>query len=794
MNKTPALVDSIIEQHNHDAANLIMILQDIQAAFNHLPPDAIELVSEKLHLPKSKVYSVATFYKSFSLKPRGKHKIDICEGTACHIRGAAVLMNQVSDQLGIKAGATTADGEFTLESVHCVGACAMGPVVVIDGTYHGNITAAKLSKEIKKCAAALECAPLSGVDADSIEEIIPEMIDKIDSIQKLEQLQARLHEEHPLGKPRILVCSGTGCLAKGSLALAGALRRELSAAGIDRPVNIGFKEVGCQGFCEKGPLVILYPENILYTRVQPEDACSIIQKTVLKKKIIDRLLYHETGEEAGIEKYTAIPFFFRQERTALRYVGSVDPLDIYDYIAHGGYGPLLKALYSMDPDQVIDAVDRSGLRGRGGGGFPTGKKWRTAAAVESDLRYVICNGDEGDPGAFMDRSIMEGDPHSVIEGMVICAFAVRASQGYIYVREEYPRALKNLQSAIEQARRAGFLGYNIGGTSFSFDIQINRGTGAFICGESTALMQSVEGKVGEPRAKYIRSAERGLYDKPTVLNNVETFVNIPVIIDQGAERFAATGTAKSKGTKVFSVVGKVKNTGLVEVSMGTTLRTIIFDICDGIFEDKAFKAVQTGGPSGGCLPEEQLDLPVDFDSLTREGSMMGSGGMIVMDEDTCMVDVARYFIDFLTQESCGKCAACRLGLDTLHAILERICRGEGEAKDIDQIEKLLYLLENASLCGLGKSAPNPVRSTLTHFKEEYLTHILEKRCPAGVCRSLITYEIIERCTGCRLCAKACPQKAVSGKIKEMHLIDQTLCNQCGICKATCNFNAVTVRK
>jgi NADH:ubiquinone oxidoreductase subunit F (NADH-binding)/NADH:ubiquinone oxidoreductase subunit E/Pyruvate/2-oxoacid:ferredoxin oxidoreductase delta subunit len=794
MNETSALVNRIIEKHNYDRARLIMILQDIQAALKYLPPETIDLVSDQLHLSRAQVYSVATFYKSFSLQPRGKHKIDICEGTACHIRGASVLMNQVSDQLGIKAGETSADGAFTLESVHCVGACAMAPVVVIDGSYHGGITAAKLAKEIKKCSADHDCACSPDVAAEPGGEPAPHAIEKISSRQQLDRLQDRLREKSPVNQPRILVCAGTGCLAMGSLAVAEALGRELAAAGSDLPVKIGFKKVGCQGFCEKGPLVIIYPENILYTGVSPDDAGPIVQKTVIEKKVIDKLLYHQPGEPAGIEKYTEIPFFSWQKRTALRHVGSVDPLDINDYIACGGYGSLLKALYSMQPDQVITAVERSGLRGRGGGGFPAGKKWRTAAAVQSDLRYVICNGDEGDPGAFMDRSIMEGDPHSVIEGMVICAFAVGAANGYIYVREEYPRALAHLQTAIDQARQAGFLGPNIGGTDFSFDLQINRGTGAFICGESTALMQSVEGKVGEPRAKYIRSAERGLYDKPTVLNNVETFVNIPLIIEQGAAQFAATGTAGSTGTKVFSVVGKVKNTGLVEVPMGTTLRTIIFDVCGGILEDKQFKAVQTGGPSGGCLPESKLDLPVDFDTLTREGSMMGSGGMIVMDEDTCMVDVARYFTDFLTRESCGKCAACRLGLDALLAILERICRGEGAAADIDQIEQLLFTLENGSLCGLGKSAPNPVRSTLTHFKDEYLAHIIERKCPAGVCRSLISYEINDRCTGCRLCAKACPQQAISGTKKERHRIDQALCDRCGICKATCSFNAVVVSR
>jgi len=794
MDNYAPIIERVVQEHDKDPANLVMILQDVQSEFNYLPPEAINLLAEQLGLPTSLIYSVSTFYKSFSLEPRGQHRVDICEGTACHIRGASMLMDQISDELNVKPGHTTADGEVTLNSVRCVGACAMGPVAIIDGEYHGNMTVGKLSRQIKKCCSetgdtsAGKASPGGNGEAQEFS-----LIPRINDPKEYQQLKTKLQSETPVDQARILVCNGTGCKAGGSLQVAEALKGELEKENLDLPITLGLKKVGCHGLCEKGPLVILHPDNICYTRVKPEDAAVIVRETVQDKKVVDRLLYREQEEDPGIQDYTEIPFYAGQKKIALRNSGTIDPLDIRDYISHGGYSALFKALQEMEPGDVIEEVSRSGLRGRGGGGFPTGKKWRTAASIDADTRYVICNGDEGDPGAFMDCSIMEGDPHAIIEGMLLCAYAVGSTSGYIYVREEYPRALKHLHLAIEQARAAGLLGDNIAGTSFSFDIKINRGAGAFVCGESTALMQSVEGKVGEPRAKYIRSAERGLYDQPTVLNNVETYANLPEIINNGAEWFSSIGTESNTGTKVFSVVGKVLNTGLVEVPMGTSLRTIIFDICGGIKEGKLFKAVQTGGPSGGCLPESKLDLPVDFDTLTREGSMMGSGGMIVMDEDTCMVDVARYFTSYLVEESCGKCSACRLSLVNLHYILERICAGEGEESDLEKLEKLLVVLENGSLCGLGKSAPNPVRSTLTHFRDEYEAHIKEKRCPAGVCRNLITYEITDNCTGCRLCAEACPQEAISGDKKEKHQIDQELCNQCGICRVTCNFDAVATK-
>jgi NADH-quinone oxidoreductase subunit F len=535
------------------------------------------------------------------------------------------------------------------------------------------------------------------------------------------------------------------------------------------------------------------PENIFYQRVQVKDVPEIVSETAVNGGIIERLLYtHPQTEEKIVHEYD-VPFYALQERVILGDNGYIDPTSIDDYIAHDGYAALAKALHTMEPDEIVDIIKQSGLRGRGGAGFPTGRKWESCRNAEGEPKYVVCNADEGDPGAYMNRSTLEGNPHLVLEGMIIGAYAVGSHEGYIYVRHEYPLAVKNFELALEAARAYGLLGDDILGSGFDFDVKIARGGGAFVCGESSALMRSLEGDVGEPRAKYVHSVERGLWDKPTTLNNVGTWANVPHIVNKGWEWYTSLGTENSPGTKIFSLVGKVNNTGLVEVPMGVTLRKIIFDIGGGIPDGKKFKAVQTGGPSGGCIPESLLDLPVDFDELTKVGSMMGSGGMIVMDEDTCMVDVARYFLNFLREESCGKCTPCREGIARSLRILNRICEGEGQRGDIILLEELGEVLQGFSLCALGQTAANPVLSTIRYFRDEYEAHIHERRCPAAVCKALITYTIDpESCTGCTACARQCPQEAISGERKEPHKIDQSLCIRCGVCLDTCRFDAVFV--
>jgi NADH:ubiquinone oxidoreductase subunit F (NADH-binding)/(2Fe-2S) ferredoxin/Pyruvate/2-oxoacid:ferredoxin oxidoreductase delta subunit len=618
------------------------------------------------------------------------------------------------------------------------------------------------------------------------------MMAKLTSPEQLESHRRELQAAGERTKLCVTVCGGTGCRANAGLRVAQMFRSLLEEKKLQRKVSV--RTTGCHGFCERGPLVVLLPKRILYLSVKPEDVEEIIGTSIEGDDVVARLAYKAPGVKEKIIRESEIPFYAHQQRIVFANSGSVDPTNIDDYLAVGGYGSLAKALKAMDPDDIVDTIDRSGLRGRGGGGFGTGRKWRACRQAEGHPKYVLCNGDEGDPGAFMDRSIMEGNPHLVLEGMAIGAYAIGSNRGYIYVRQEYPLAVENLRTAIAQAEERGLLGDNILGTDFRFKIHISRGAGAFVCGESTALMASLEGFAGEPRAKHIHTSEKGLFGKPTNLNNVETWANVPKIIEKGWEWFAGIGSENSKGTKVFSLVGKVQNTGLVEVPMGVTLRRIIFDIGGGVASGRKFKAVQTGGPSGGCLPESQLDLSVDFDRLTEAGSMMGSGGMIVMDDRTCMVEVARYFTEFLSRESCGKCTACREGVMRMHELLERITAGQGSLEDVLLLEELSAYVKENSICGLGKSAPNPTVSTLKYFRDEYLAHVEQHTCPAGVCRALTTFEISEaKCKACGKCIKVCPVEAITGAKKIAHVIDDDKCIKCGACREVCPFDAVATR-
>ena len=587
----------------------------------------------------------------------------------------------------------------------------------------------------------------------------------------------------------ILVCGVAGCASSGSLKVADAIEEQIKANGLGEEVKV--IKTGCFGLCAEGPIMMVCPEHVMYTKVTPEDVEEIFEEHIKGGKIVKRLLAGENEYEEIKDRLPQIPFFSMQKRIALNNCGIIDPENIDEYIALDGYQALAKVLNEYEPDDVIDEIKKSGLRGRGGGGFPTGRKWESSAVVQDHEKYVICNADEGDPGAFMDRSILEGDPHSVIEAMIINGYAVGSHQGYIYVRAEYPVAVQRLNVAIKQAKEYGFLGKNILGKNFDFDLEVRLGAGAFVCGEGSALMTSIEGKRGEPRPKPPRSAEKGLWKKPTVLNNVETYANIPQIIRNGADWFKGIGTEGSKGTKVFALGGKINNIGLVEVPMGTTLREIIYDIGGGIPGGKAFKAAQTGGPSGGCLPADCLDTPIDYDSLTKLGSMMGSGGLIVMDEDTCMVDLARFFLDFTVDESCGKCPPCRIGTKRMHEILVRITEGKGEPEDLDKLEVLAKNIKASALCGLGQSAPNPVLSTMKYFRDEYMAHVVEKKCPAGVCKSMVKFIIdTEVCRNCGICKKNCPTGAISGDKNTPFVIDQDKCVKCGVCMEKCPFKSI----
>ena len=742
-------LDEILETYGKKKGYLITILQKAQDAYGYISIDIMNRISEFTGIKVAKIYGVATFYAQFRLQPIGKYLIMLCQGTACHVNGSEMISQVISEQLNIKDGETTEDGLFTLNQVSCLGCCSLAPVMMIktedsDETY-GNLT------------------------KDSVIEILNQIKEK---------------EEKAKGESmKIVVGQGSCGIATGAKKVANRFEEILGEKNIDINVDI----TGCIGTCFLEPIVDIYEdgkdEPTRYVKVKPDDVAEIVESHIEGGKVVENKEISEENKK----------LMKKQKRIVLRNCGSINPEEIDEYISRDGYKATEKVLTTMTDEEVIDVIKVSGLRGRGGAGFPTWFKWNAARQNKADQKYIVCNADEGDPGAFMDRAVLEGDPHSLLEGMIIGGYAMGATEGVIYVRAEYPLAIKRLEIAIAQAKERGYLGKNIFGSGFDFDIRIKEGAGAFVCGEETALIASLEGERGMPRLKPPFPAQKGYWQKPTNINNVETYANVAWIMLNGGETFGSMGTKTSNGTKVFALAGKIKKGGLVEVPMGISLREVIYDIGGGIKEDKEFKAVQMGGPSGGCIPASLIDTPVDYENINKTGAIVGSGGMIVMDETTCMVDMARYFLDFTRKESCGKCNYCRIGTKRMLEILERITNGEGKDGDIELLEELAYKVKDGAMCGLGQTAPNPVITTLKYFRHEYEDHIYNKKCTAKSCKSLISYDIVEdKCKGCGACKKKCPVSAISGNKKEAHVIDKNICIKCGKCMETCKFNAIEI--
>jgi len=791
--------------------NLIAVLQRAQDIYGYLPMEALDLIADTMRISEARVYGVATFYSQFRLKPQGEHVIQVCNGTACNVKGADDLVGELVAVLGIQPGDTTPDGRVSLEKVNCVGACGVAPAIVVDGEVHGRMTAKTVGKLARKLLVAPKAAR---VRKPTVLEVPPgrtfleRCCDKCQTrpgtpcpnflLCRLEgvschedehcrafreELRQRAEHNAPECMATALLCKGLTCDASDEPGVYKTFLAELKKRGLSGKVDL--VETGCQGLCEVGPIVQIFPLEAFYCRVKAADVAEIIDKHIVGGEIVERLLY-----APGHVTEASIPFYNKQVRRVLSNTGKIDPENIDEYIARGGYKALYQALKEMTPEQVIAQITAAGLRGRGGGGFPTGKKWAITRAQSETPRHLVCNADEGDPGAFMDRSLLEGDPHRVLEGMLIAAHAIGAEHAFVYCRAEYPLAIRRLEVALAQARLYGLVGPNILGTGKSLSIEIVQGAGAFVCGEETAMISSIEGKRGMARNKPPYPAQHGFARHPTCVNNVETFANVPLIVAKGVDWFRGVGTESNAGTKIFSLSGKIKNTGLVEVPMGITLKELLHEIGGGAPTGSTIKGAQTGGPSGGCIPADRMDATVDYESLRRLGGMMGSGGLVVTDSATCMVNFAKFFLTFTQHESCGKCIPCREGTKRMLEILERITDGKGKMADLDELRHLAHVIARTSACGLGASAPSPVVSTLRYFEDEYLSHIRDNRCLAGVCRSLLTYHILDNCRGCGLCERACPVPCITGEKGKLYSIDNTRCTKCGECHRVCPFGAV----